>query len=281
MPPARKRFGQHWLKSEAVLRQIVAAADLQPGDRLLEIGPGRGALTHHLLDAPVQVLAVEIDRDLVKQLVPRFGDRENFLLLEGDVLALDWDDLLADFPQFRDPRKVVANIPYNITGPLLEKLLGTIEQPRPHPFERLVLLMQREVGDRLTAAPGSKAYGSLSVKMQYLAECEQICIVPPKAFSPPPQVESVVVRLRPRPSPWVADHPKHLAMVLKVGFANRRKMLRNNLKSLHDLAYLHNLFLSLDINPEARAEELSLGDWVRLSNILSSKSPEGDGLTPD
>jgi len=268
VPQARKQFGQHWLRSEKALGKIVAAAALQAGDRVLEIGPGTGILTRQLLSQAEAVIAVEIDRDLCELLVKKFGTIENFLLLQGDFLCLDLDTLLAPVPAFQTPNKVVANIPYNITGPILEKLLGTITRPVASPFERIVLLLQKEVALRLQAKAGTTHYGALSVRMQYLASCEFICDVPASAFQPPPKVDSAVIRLQPRPIAQPADNPKHLETILKVGFASRRKMLRNNLQSLIDRDRLSQFLEQLKLNPQVRAEDLSVENWVALSNLL-------------
>ncbi len=228
----RKQFGQHWLKDENVLDQIIRAAELTTKDRLLEIGPGTGNLTTKLLSAVSALVSVEIDRDLCKKLVYKYGDRDNFLLIQNDFLQSDLVSLLQDFSRFQNPNKVVANIPYNITGPIIAKLLGKIATPAPQQYESIVLLVQKEVGDRLVAIPGSKAYGALSIRVQYLASCELICDVPAKSFYPPPKVDSVVIRLRPRTLEHLADNPRQLETLIKLGFASRRKMLRNNLKSL-------------------------------------------------
>jgi 16S rRNA (adenine1518-N6/adenine1519-N6)-dimethyltransferase len=269
-PKARKQFAQHWLRSEKALNKIVAAAQLQEGDRVLEIGPGTGILTRQLLPEAQSVVAVEIDRDLCELLVKKLGSIDNFLLLQGDFLSLDLDTQLTSFPAFQKPNKVVANIPYNITGPILEKLLGTITQPAEQLFDLIVLLMQKEVADRLYAKAGSKAFGALSVRVQYLAECEFICDVPAKAFSPPPKVDSAVVRLRPRLVEPLADAPKRLEMLLKLGFSSKRKMLRNNLNSVVERDRLTHLLEQLEVNPQARAEDLSVQQWVALSNLLTN-----------
>lgn len=270
----RKQFGQHWLTDQRILDEIVAAADLQPTDRVLEIGPGKGALTGRLLPQAAAVLSVEIDRDLCKYMVRNFGDRPNFLLLEADYLQADIDEFLGNFPQFQHPRKVVANIPYNITGPILAKLLGTIDQPNLNPFDSIVLLIQKEVGDRLVATPHTRAFGALTLRVQYLADCETVCLVPPKAFYPKPKVESVVVRLRPRPLAQPAQNPKLLATLIKVGFASKRKMLRNNLKGLYDLEILDPIFSDLGISPQARGEEVDLVQWIALSDRLDAYPKE-------
>lgn len=264
----RKQFGQHWLRDEAVLDRIVGAAKLTKSDRVLEIGPGTGNLTTRLLSQVAALVAVEIDRDLCKKLVRQFGDRDNFLLLQEDFLQADLASLLQDFPKFQQPHKVVANIPYNITGPIIEKLLGKIASPAPQQYEAIVLLVQKEVGERLVAVPGSKAYGALSIRVQYLADCELICEVPARSFYPPPKVDSVVIRLRPRIIDNPADNPRQLETLIKLGFASRRKMLRNNLKSIIELDRLNQLLEKLGFNPQCRAEDLRLEDWILLSNSI-------------
>lgn len=269
-PRTRKQFGQHWLRSDRTLQDIVNAANLSEGDRVLEIGPGTGILTRRLLPLAAAVVAVEIDRDLCTLLTKQLGETPNFLLLQGDFLALDLDALLANFPQFQQPNKVVANIPYNITGPILERLLGTIAAPNPRPFDSMVLLLQKEVGDRLCASPSSKAYGALSVRVQYLAQCDRICHVPASAFQPPPKVDSVVVRLTPRPFAPAAANPRYLDKLVRLGFATRRKMLRNTLQPAVDKDELMPLLERLGLNPQARAEDLSVADWVAVSNGLGA-----------
>ncbi|KAI9131470.1 16S rRNA (adenine(1518)-N(6)/adenine(1519)-N(6))-dimethyltransferase RsmA [Acaryochloris sp. CCMEE 5410] len=264
MPRPRKRFAQHWLKSQAVLRQIIAAAKIQGCDRILEIGPGRGVLTRELLAQAQSVVSVELDRDLCKSLRHTFNDQENFTLLELDFLNLDVAAELAE-PL---PNKVVANIPYNITSPILSKLLGRIDAPAQPVYETVVLLIQKEVADRLVAEPGSKIFNGLSVRSQYLADCELICPVPASAFKPAPKVESAVVRLTPRLYPQPAQNPQWLSTLLKVGFSSRRKMLRNNLKSLVDRDQLSECLNTLNISLQARAEDLSVAQWIALSDSV-------------
>ncbi|MGK7876207.1 MAG: 16S rRNA (adenine(1518)-N(6)/adenine(1519)-N(6))-dimethyltransferase RsmA [Xenococcaceae cyanobacterium] len=267
----RKRLGQHWLRSETALNKIIEAAQLLKSDRILEIGPGTGILTRRLLPEVQSVVAVEIDRYLCKRLVKSLGKRENFLLLQGDILALDLDAHLVTFPAFQNPNKVVANIPYNITGPILKKLLGTIAQPPETAYELIVLLVQKEIAHRLSAKPGTKAFGALSVRVQYLATCEFICDVPSIAFYPPPKVDSAVVRLRPGTVQTAAHNPGHLETLVKLGFSSRRKMLRNNLKGIIESDRLTQLLEQLNINPQSRAEALSVQEWVMLSNQLTLK----------
>jgi 16S rRNA (adenine1518-N6/adenine1519-N6)-dimethyltransferase len=268
-PQTRKQFGQHWLKSEAALAEIVGAAAVEKGDRILEIGPGTGILTRRLLPLAQSVLAVEIDRDLCRLLAEQLGQRENFLLLQGDFLTMDWAEMVAGFPLFQHPSKVVANIPYNITGPILEKLLGTIAAPNPAPFKSIVLLVQKEVAERLCARPGSRAFGALSVRVQYLAACEWVCAVPARAFQPPPKVDSAVVRLVPRVTEPAVEDARRLENLVKLGFATKRKMLRNNLTSVVERDRLSQILEELSLNPQVRAEDLSVANWVALCNRLS------------
>ena len=266
----RKKFGQHWLKNKNVLEKIILTAEITNQDRILEIGPGKGALTKHILTYADKLLSVEIDRDLCKFLVNKYGDINNFLLLEGDFLDLDIDDILQNFPQFANYNKVVANIPYNITGPIIEKLLGTISQPAEKQLDAIVLLIQKEVGERLVAIPNNKIYGALTVKVQYLADCEIVCNVPAKDFYPRPKVDSVVVKLTPKQIDTPADNPKFLDTLIKLGFSSRRKMLKNNLKGIIPSEKLTELLISLNLNPQARAENLSVREWITLSNNLNS-----------
>ncbi len=272
---ARKRFGQHWLKSDQVLNQIVSAGELSPSDLVLEIGPGQGALTQRLFTSAAKVLAVEIDRDLCLALSEKFiafMASGQFRLIESDFLQINFGQALIDLELDR-PNKVIANIPYYITAPILEKLLGTLREPNPHPFDSIVLLVQKEISDRLCAIPGTKANGALTIRAQYLAECEEICPVPPDAFKPAPKVESAVIRLRPRPFPTQAKDPARLAQIVKLGFSQKRKMLRNNLQSIIERDPLTTALESLTINPQARAEDLGVTEWVALSNTLGPITP--------
>ncbi|WP_330204125.1 16S rRNA (adenine(1518)-N(6)/adenine(1519)-N(6))-dimethyltransferase RsmA [Cyanobacterium sp. Dongsha4] len=273
----RKQFGQHWLKSQKALDTIIFSAELNKsnpqtgtqGDRILEIGPGTGVLTKRLLPLVDKLLAVEIDRDLCKKLVNDYGKTDNFLLLEGDFLELNLPEILQPFPDFLAYNKVVANIPYNITGPIIEKLLGTISKPAEKQLDAIVLLIQKEVGERLTAEPNNKVYGALTLKVQYLADCEIVCTVPARDFYPPPKVDSVVVKITPRNLASPAKNPAFLDSLIKLGFSSRRKMLKNNLKSLISPDTLNDTLEKLNLNPQARAENLSLEEWINLSNYLN------------
>lgn len=266
----RKKFGQHWLRNNKVLSKIVLTAEITKNDRILEIGPGKGVLTEQLFTYADKLLSVEIDRDLCKHLVGKYGDVDNFLLLEGNFLDLDIEDILSSkFPDFANYNKVVANIPYNITGPIMEKLIGTISQPATKQLDSIVLLIQKEVGERLVAVPHNKIYGALTVKVQYLADCEIVCNVPARDFYPRPQVDSVVVKITPKKITNPADNPKFLDTIIRLGFSSRRKMLKNNLKSIISSEQLALILQQLNINEKARAENISVREWIDLSNQLA------------
>jgi len=260
----QKRFAQHWLKSEKALQEIITAAQLTPEDVVLEIGPGTGILTKELLKTVKKVSAIELDQNLIKHLQEKFRQSENLLLIQGDFLKLNLEAMIA-----AKPNKVVANIPYNITGPILEKLLGSIAKPQQQ-YETIVLLVQKEIAERICAKAGSKTFGALSVRSQYLANCEFISLVPAKAFSPPPKVDSAIIALTPRPFPNTVHSPKLLEQLVKLGFANRRKMLRKNLKSVIAPEALDRILEQFNLNPLARAEAISVSNWVRLCNEVDT-----------
>jgi 16S rRNA (adenine1518-N6/adenine1519-N6)-dimethyltransferase len=258
----RKRFGQHWLTDSAILAKIVAAADLSAADRVLEVGPGRGALTENLLATPLAALhAVELDRDLVAGLRQRFGHEERFHLHEGDCLRLELP--AAD--------KVVANIPYNITGPLLERLVGRLDRPVASPYRRLVLLVQQEVGERIRAVAGSSSFSALSVRLQLLAHCRTVCAVPPRCFQPPPRVMSEVIVLDPFPPAerLPADLAGRLEGLLRRCFGARRKMLRNSLAGLWPEEELAQRAALAGVSLQQRPQDLSAERWVDLTRHLS------------
>lgn len=264
---ARKRFGQHWLVDEAILDRIIAAAALTADDQVLEIGPGRGALTRRLLESPLaRLAAIELDRDLVAGLGQRFGTDPRFQLIEGDVLAVELPAFDPDHPA-----KVVANIPYNITGPLLERLVGRLDAPAPLHYSRLVLLVQREIGERIRALPGSSAYSALSVRMQLLCRAAVVCEVPPRCFAPPPKVMSEVILMEPLPpeqllAPAVA---RQVETLLRRCYASRRKMLRNTLAGVLPPDDLARLTTEAGVELAQRPQELSPAQWVALATGLN------------
>lgn len=275
---ARKRFGQHWLKDQTVLGSIMAAAALQPSDRVLEVGPGRGALTERLLTSPAAAVhAVELDRDLVDGLRDRFGDDSRFSLRQGDVLELplELEDGLA-------ASKVVANIPYNITGPLLDRLVGRLDRPVDPPYQRLVLLVQKEVAERIRARPGHSNFSALSVRMQLMAGCTTVCPVPPRCFQPPPKVQSEVIQIDPRPldQRLPSAIARRVESLLKQAFLSRRKMLRNTLASLAPEPQLQALAAAAGFDLQQRPQELAPKSWVALARGLNQgiDAASADGL---
>jgi len=252
----RKRFGQHFLRDSGVLRRIVAAIDPQPGERLVEIGPGLGALTVPLLAAVGDLDVVELDRELLEPLRARCAGRGMLRIHHADALSFDFAALRGNGPSLR----VTGNLPYNISTPLLFHLLAQAGDLRDLHF-----LLQREVVERMAASPGTKDYGRLSVMIQYRCRVEPLFAVGPEAFRPPPKVWSALVRLVPRETYVVAlRNEDHLAEVVRRAFAQRRKTLRNSLQGMLDVAQI----AAAGVDPGARPETLSLEAFAALSEVL-------------
>jgi len=262
----RKRFGQNFLHDPGVIRRILAAVDPRPGQHLVEIGPGQGAITEGLLRATGSIDVVELDRDLVGPLQQRLGALGNLRIHNADALRFD----LCALQSTRGPPgegvglRIVGNLPYNISTPLLFRFL---EQARC--INDLHLMLQKEVVDRICAGPGSKTYGRLSVMVQTWCSAERLLVIGPGAFNPPPKVDSAVVRLVPlRPSGCpVADASLH-ARLVAAAFAQRRKTLRNSLKGLVEPT----LLIACGIDPGARAETIAVCDYARLANAACDAS---------
>ncbi|MEO8602424.1 MAG: 16S rRNA (adenine(1518)-N(6)/adenine(1519)-N(6))-dimethyltransferase RsmA [bacterium] len=260
-PYARKRFGQHFLVQPAIAERIVDLAALDGSGTALEIGPGRGALTDLLAARATRLVLVEVDRDLAAALRVRFATSSTVEVIEGDVLRLD----LAAHLEAVAPVSVVANLPYNISTPVLMQLLGT-----PQLFTRLVLMLQREVAERICAAPGGKDYGGLSIVVQVVATARIAMRVPPGAFSPVPKVESAVVVIEPlHPAPLDAAQRRALRHVVRTAFSRRRKQMQNVIAPLTDDPY--GVLGALGIDPKARPETLSPAHFVRLSEALGGQ----------
>ena len=264
---ARKRFGQHWLKDTSVLEMILEAAELEPEDRVLEVGPGRGVLTKRLLASQIAgVHAIELDKDLVVGLKKRFGSQPRFTLQEGDVLSVPLVP-----PGGIPSNKVVANIPYNITGPLLERLVGRLGKPIETRYKLLVLLLQKEVADRILAKPGQSNFSALSVRLQLIAKCRKVCQVPPSCFQPPPKVHSEVIAIEPVHFEQCLDQvmAHRVEVLLRKAFASRRKMLRNSLSGLVPLGDLEAFAKEAGVNLSQRPQELSPGKWLVMAKNLN------------
>jgi 16S rRNA (adenine1518-N6/adenine1519-N6)-dimethyltransferase len=256
---ARKRFGQHFLHDQGILRKIVLAIAPQSGDNVVEIGPGEGALTLPLLRELGSLTAIELDRDLVPRLRKAAEGVGELEIVNADVLNVDFATLAA-----KGPLRVVGNLPYNISSPILFHCIESIDAIRDMHF-----MLQKEVVDRMAAAPGSKVYGRLSVMLQLVCRVDPLLHVPPGAFRPPPKVDSAVVRLTPRPPEErrFAD-PALLARVVKAAFGQRRKTLSN---ALGDLADAEKITLA-GIDPRTRAEQLAPAAFVRLADVLSASA---------
>lgn len=255
----RKRFGQNFLHDRQVINRIVAAADLSGDDRVVEIGPGLGVLTDELLPRARQVQVVEIDRDLIARLRQRQHPR--LIVHEGDALRLPWETLLTD-----PPYKMVANLPYNISSQVVFRVLDHHAL-----FSRLVLMFQKEVGDRLCAQPGTGDYGILSVLCRLWFDIEKVTAVRPGAFSPPPKVDSVVLALTPLDAPRVdVGDESFFRQVVKAAFAQRRKTLANALKSAGFSADRIEQALAVnELDPRVRGEALGLDEFAGLARTLA------------
>jgi len=255
---ARKRFGQHFLLDPGVIARIVELVDPRPGQALLEIGPGHGALTYPLLDALGSLQVIELDRDLVAPLQSG-GERGGVLTVhQGDALEFDF---CAHCPQ-RQKLRLVGNLPYNISTPLLFHLFAHIEC-----LQDMHFTLQQEVVERMAAAPGSRAYGRLSIMVQLHCRVEPLMSVPPGAFAPPPRVYSAVVRLTPhRPPPVRLVDRALFERLVRDAFNQRRKTVRNGLRTHADEAALR----QAGIDPGARAETLTLQSFARLANVLAN-----------
>ena len=256
----RKRFGQNFLRDPGVIDHIASTIGARASDHLVEIGPGQGALTESLVDSDCRLDVVELDRDLVPGLLAAFSIHPNFKLHSADALQFDFASLLEGEERLR----IVGNLPYNISTPLIFKLLENAAI-----IQDMYFMLQLEVVQRLAAQPGGKHWGRLGIMTQYHCEVEHLFDVPPEAFDPAPKVQSAIVRLAPRQnSPWPACDEESLRSVVQSAFAQRRKTLRNNLKGIINDERL----LELDINPSARAETLTLEQFIRITNACNSGS---------
>jgi 16S rRNA (adenine1518-N6/adenine1519-N6)-dimethyltransferase len=251
---ARKRFGQHFLRDAYVLGSIVDLIDPQPGQALVEIGPGLGALTWPLLERCRALTVIELDRDLAARLRQRGGA---LTVIEADVLRVDFAALAQQAGQ---PLRLVGNLPYNISTPILFHLLASAQRVADQHF-----MLQKEVAQRMSAAPGGKDYGRLSVMLQWRYRIDTVLEVPPQAFEPPPKVDSAVVRMRPLPQS--ATQPKLLGELVTVAFSQRRKLLRHTLGR-----WLQERGFGGSFDLQRRAEEVPVAQYVALADQLATAS---------
>lgn len=262
----KKRFGQHFLHDQSVIAAILHAARITPDDRVIEIGPGEGVLTNQLLERAADVHIVEVDQDLIDYWSTRRDP--NLTLHASDVLKLDWSTA---FPA--PPYAMVANLPYNISSPIVFEILE-----HRHLFDRLILMFQREVGERILAPPGGKDYGILSVLCQLWFDIVKVMIVKPGAFNPPPKVDSIVIGMTPLQSPRhaICDW-NQFVRVVKGLFAQRRKTLRNNLKGMGIPAdMIDRLLAAVELQGSERSETLSVGQFAQIANTFFSLSRQNE-----
>ncbi len=256
---AKKKWGQHFLTDANIANKIVNCASIQPGDRILEIGPGKGFLTQHLLARKTQVTAIEIDRDLVQTMqCKRFRYEENLTLIQEDALRYDYQRLHA-------PYKIVANLPYNISTPLLFRLLE--EKMR---IRQMVLMLQKEVAERITASAGTKSYGALSVILQFFTDVKIAFSVSPHCFHPKPKVASAVISIHPFQKPRIAVRDESLFLkIVKGAFLYRRKQLVNALVCAgYPETTLRSALQRMDCDPARRGETFTLSEFALLSDAL-------------
>ncbi|NCF36941.1 MAG: 16S rRNA (adenine(1518)-N(6)/adenine(1519)-N(6))-dimethyltransferase RsmA [Gammaproteobacteria bacterium] len=256
MHRARKRFGQHFLHDRNIIDRILRAIAPQAGDNILEIGPGQGALTYPLLQRCDRLTAIELDRDLVpvlEQRAPAFGQLE---VINADILEFELSSI-ASTRKFR----LVGNLPYNISTPLMFHLLESADL-----IEDMHFMVQKEVAQRIVAVPGDSSYGRLSVMLQCRCLCQYLFDVAPTCFRPPPKVDSAVIRLLPleRPKYAIGDAAS-FARIVQTAFSQRRKTISNSLKSLLD----RETIIACGIDPGLRAENLEIADFAKLSRALT------------
>ena len=256
MHRARKRFGQHFLHDQNIIDLILRAIHPLPGDNLVEIGPGQGALTYPLLQRCKDLIAIELDRDLVPVLqreAKRYGNLE---VINADILEFNLASLGKD-KKFR----LLGNLPYNISTPLMFHVLESMSQ-----IEDMHFMVQKEVALRIVAGPGNNNYGRLSVMLQYRCECQYLFDVGPGSFSPPPKVDSAIVRMTPlaEPAHDIGDE-KVFSAIVQAAFGQRRKTISNSLRSQVSRESIS----TCGIDPSLRAENLTIGDFARLSRACS------------
>ena len=264
---ARKRFGQNFLVDTGVIERIVRHINPQPDDHLVEIGPGKGAITSLLASRCGDLQVIEIDRDLVAMLQQQFTGANNTV---SEVTIHQADALTVDFSAFAatKPARIVGNLPYNISTPLIFHLLNFCDH-----IQDMHFMLQNEVVERLVAQPGDKLYGRLSVMVQYYCQTDKLFEVPPGCFQPQPKVNSAIVRLTPhKPLPHVAIDTNHLGLLVNTVFQQRRKTLHNALKPIINAKHPFSSIESLPIDTRLRPENLSVEEYVALSNFLTELS---------
>lgn len=266
----QKRFGQNFLIDAHVLEKIVSAAGITKDDCVLEIGPGIGTMTQYLAESAGQVIAVEIDTNLLPILADTLKDYSNVKVINQDILKVDINELVKEYNNGR-PIKVVANLPYYITTPII---MGLFESNVP--IDNITVMVQKEVADRMQVGPGTKEYGALSLAVQYYAKPEIVAIVPPNCFMPRPNVGSAVIRLtRHKEVPVQVNDEKLMFKIIRASFNQRRKTLANGLNNAPDIhlskEVIQESIEELGVPVTIRGEALTLQQFAQLSNIIGSK----------
>ncbi len=263
----QKRFGQNFLIDAHVLEKIVSAAGITKDDCVLEIGPGIGTMTQYLAESAGQVIAVEIDTNLLPILADTLKDYSNVKVINQDILKVDINELVKEYNNGR-PIKVVANLPYYITTPII---MGLFESNVP--IDNITVMVQKEVADRMQVGPGSKDYGALSLAVQYYASPYIVANVPPNCFIPRPNVGSAVIRLtRYQEPPVQVKDPKLMFKLIRASFNQRRKTLQNGLNNSPEISFskeeITKAIESLGVSPSVRGEALSLEQFAQLANCF-------------
>ncbi len=260
----RKNYGQNFLIDSHVIDKIIAAAEIDKSTKVLEIGPGIGTLTQYLAEAAESVMAVEIDDKLIPILEKTLADYDNVNVIHGDILKQDIGAIFGG-----EPFKIVANLPYYITTPIIMNLLESRV-----PADSITVMIQKEVADRMKAEPGSKDYGALSLAVQYYADPYLAANVPPNCFMPRPNVGSAVIRLKRLEEPFVkVKDERHMFKLIRAAFNQRRKTLANAVKNFEGLSYsreeVENALTSIGLDTRVRGEALGLQEFAALSDALS------------
>lgn len=271
-PFAKKSFGQNFLVDENYVDKIIGALHPQKGETIVEIGAGRGALTEKLIESGADVLAIELERDMIAILKERFGRAENFQLIESDALKINFNELINPESRIPNPKsaKLVANLPYYISTAILQKLIE-----HRAVFSEMILMFQREVVERITAQVGNSERGFLSVLAQNYLETEQLFDVPPKAFRPSPKVTSAVARLTPRAN-IETENDEIFRRVVSLAFLQKRKTILNNLKNAapdfgDKFGDVSQMLMNCGIEPSRRAETLTIEEWNCLVNSICER----------
>jgi 16S rRNA (adenine1518-N6/adenine1519-N6)-dimethyltransferase len=262
----KKGLSQNFLIDGNIIRNILAAASLESGDSVLEVGPGPGALTEALLNAHANVVVVEMDKTLAEALNRLPHEPDQLKVIQGDILKTSWNSIGPRFPNTENKVKLIANLPYHITTPVLEKFVPMREE-----IESIVVMVQNEVGKRMAAEAGTKDFGSLSLFLSFYAKVEYQFKVGRRCFFPAPKVDSAVVKLTLRPTPEGIDAEAFFT-VTRTAFQQRRKSLRASLKSLYSSEQIEEALSHLGLQPLTRPEELSLDLWCALFRKLSDIS---------